>query len=800
MFVGVGLTLIAGSRRELPARWLGLTFCLFGSLFADPLLAGVSYHRAGLDGIRHGFLAMSPVAMVPLYFWRFAWDFPRRQPALLPAWAPRRIEASLFGVGLALFVAMLVTTLAADGLAARTRDVAWTIVVALQFPTLALLIAKVRTALPEERRRVALFIAGLVLGMVPLLVDILLSGFVAPYREYLSTPGRTRAAALVISLAILLVPVITVYAVVVDRVLETRLIVRQAIQYALARYSVFSLMGVPIVLLAAYLYRHRQQPLVDIFTQAPPQVWLVTLGLVICLALVRRPLLLAIDRRYFREQHDAREILASLSDSTRRAASLEQLSRLVAGEIDKALHVNSVTLLCRGEDRYEDPLDGIPPLPSASTLATLVAGSASALDIDTADSASPLRRLPASELDWLGLAHARLLLPLLDAMGALIGLLVLGDKRSETRYSAEDRFLLQAVAASAAAALQKQLRARTPSAAPYAAVDTYPDHEAAKQCDRCDRIFESSVTTCQACNAAVREAPVPILIAAKFKVVRRLGSGGMGVVYRAQDITLNRPVAIKTLPRLSDEAARRLRREARALATLYHPHLEGIYGVESWRGIPMLVLEYLPRGTLATRLQQGALSLPEVTRIGAAMADALHSLHRAGVLHRDVKPSNIGFTDDNTPKLLDFGLAVVAPAPTPPSSSQLSDFGETATRTHTELAPVADPTSGKLAGTPIYMSPEALAGEPPEVSFDLWGLAVTLFEAVAAKNPFVSGDRFETARLISSGTLPDIRLLRPDCPEAFAAFLEDALSLQRRRRPADAREFGARLRSVQPAG
>jgi hypothetical protein len=601
----------------------------------------------------------------------------------------------------------------------------------------------------------------------------------------------------VISAAILLVPAITAYAVVVDRVLETRFIVRLAIQYALARYSVLTLMAVPIVFLAAYLYGHRQQALVEILTQAPPQVWLATLALVLFLARVRRPLLLAIDRRFFREQHDARQILASLSDSTRRAASLEQLSRLVAHEIDKALHVDSVALLVRNGDSYEDPLAVVLPLSSASTLSTLVAGSASALVIDPADETSPLRRLPKAELDWIAAARARLLLPLLDVAGSLLGLLVLGEKRSETRYSTEDRFLLQAVATSAGISLQKYLHSRTP-ATPDVALDVgVRDGAPAKQCDRCDRLFESTVRVCAACGEPLHDAPVPLIIASKFRVARRLGSGGMGVVYRAQDVTLNRPVAIKTLPRLSDDAVRRLKREARALATLYHPHLEGIFGVESWRGIPMLVLEYLPRGTLATRLQQGPLEVADVIAIGVAMADALHSLHRAGVLHRDVKPSNIGFTEENVPKLLDFGLAIL-PAPAAQAlSDHVTDVAETPTRTYAALPLVADPTSGKWAGTPIYMSPEAFAGEPADVGFDLWGLAVTLFEAVAGRNPFVSRDRFETARLITTGTLPELRSLRPECPEALDRFLQESLSANRRFRPADARIFGARLRAIE---
>src|SRR5207253_8576282 len=119
-------------------------------------------------------------------------------------------------------------------------------------------------------------------------------------------------------------------------------------------------------------------------------------------------------------------------------------------------------------------------------------------------------------------------------------------------------------------------------------------------------------------------------------------------------------VAIKTLPRVSPEHAMRLRREARAMAAVQHRHLALIYGVETWRGTPLLVVEYLDGGTLADRLKAGPLAIDGVRELGISLCGALHSMHRSGVLHRDIKPSNIGFTREGVPKQLDFGLAMLA--------------------------------------------------------------------------------------------------------------------------------------------
>jgi len=796
-FAGTGIALVAGSRPG-PARSLGVVFCLFSSIFADPLVERLTPADMGA-WLRRPVLALVPVALAPAYFWRFAWEFPRFQPALLPAWAPGLFERVTFAAGGAMFCAAALFSLGdvRNGLSGVSwQDLIWTGIVLLALPTVALLVAKARTALPDERRRVTLFISGLVLGMAPLHVDILLSAVLPPYREFFQAPARTRVVAGILAAATLLIPAVTAYAVVVDRVLETRYMVRLAIQYALARYTVLGLALVPVAFLARHLYIHRLEPLVDILTRAPLPVWLALLGLTLYLSRVRRSLLHAIDRRYFREQHDARSVLASLTDSTRRVASLEQLARLVASEIDNALHVDKVALLVRNENAFEDPLGATPSLAADGTLATLAGGSSSAFDLEATTSQSPLRRLPMQDIEWIDSADATVLLPLIDSGGSLLGLLVLGGKRSEAKYSSEDRLLLQAVASAVLLTLEQRLHQRTPLPFGQGAALDVADSEPAQQCDRCERIFKSTLTTCEGCLIALRPASVPSLLAGKFRVLSRIGSGGMGIVYMGEDVDLNRPVAIKTLPRLSEAAVRRLRREARALATIHHPNLEGIYGVESWRGTPMLVLEYLSGGTLASRLRGGPLEVQTVIETGAAMADALHSLHRAGVLHRDIKPSNIGFTGDDTPKLLDFGLAVVAAPDFAKPSGDLSEHGESITRTRAMFASAPDQSSGILAGTPLYMSPEAIAGGKPDVGFDLWGLAVTLFEATAGMNPFVAGDRLETARLISHGILPDIRSLRADCPVRFATFLHDSLSVNRLQRPRSAREFGSRLRAA----
>ena len=256
-FAGTGIALVAGSRPG-PARSLGVVFCLFSSIFADPLVERLTPADMGA-WLRRPVFALVPVALAPAYFWRFAWEFPRFQPALLPAWVPGLFERVTFAAGGAMFCAAALFSLGdvRNGLSGVSwQDLIWTGTVLLALPTVALLVAKARTALPDERRRVTLFISGLVLGMAPLHVDILLSAVLPPYREFFQAPALYRVVAGILAAATLLIPAVTVYAVVVDRVLETRYMVRLAIQYALARYTVLGLTLVPV----AFLARHWTPP------------------------------------------------------------------------------------------------------------------------------------------------------------------------------------------------------------------------------------------------------------------------------------------------------------------------------------------------------------------------------------------------------------------------------------------------------------------------------------------------------------------------------------------------------------
>ncbi len=224
----------------------------------------------------------------------------------------------------------------------------------------------------------------------------------------------------------------------------------------------------------------------------------------------------------------------------------------------------------------------------------------------------------------------------------------------------------------------------------------------------------------------------------RYCVVRKLGQGGMGIVYEGWDEQLGRPVALKTLsPTQADEAARqRLWREARALARVRHPNICQIFEVSEDAGELFLVMELLPGESLDVRLQRGALPFRDAVQVALEMLAALTALHAENLVHRDLKPSNIFLTPHGV-KLLDFGLAKPT-ATTPPAEE-----------TETQLT-----AAGAILGTPQYMAPEQLQGKPADTRSDLFAAGLVLFEMLTGAPPFRGKSAVELCHAILTENPP----------------------------------------------
>ena len=796
--------LFLGGGKDARARWLGLVFLSFGTLFTDRLLGAAIPALPAAASVPLLFVARTHlIAFQPLLSWQFAWHFPRVQSALVPPWLPPLMVRVTAAAGAVLLVANLV----AHGLASPVSTAVgarvtpegetgffWQTVTVLLLPSLALLVAKLRVAHRTARRRLAWVVAGFVIGTLAMVLHVLLAWLIPRYAAFASEPGHGRIIGMSLTAFSLVIPATTAYAVVVEHVLDVRFVIRRAVQYALARYTVLALMAAPVIGLISVGLGNYTKPIGDILRDSPvfTAAFLVAAGMLAW----RRALLESIDRRFFREHYDARRILVELVDKSRKAQTTRNVITLITSEVDRALHLERISMLVRHYDSLElrDPDDRIRALDAAGPLAALIAGSHAPLTVDLSSDSSPLARLPDADRQWLADASARLVVPLLGAQDSMIGVIALGEKRSELPFTQEDRDLMMAVAASAALALEQKLQSESPRPD---GLRTPPVH-GARQCVACGRVQETGPSGCDTCGSAVREALLPAVLAGKFELERQIGAGGMGVVYRARDLTLDRRVALKVLPRVDAHAVTRLRREARAMAMMQHPNLAVIHAMESWGGAPVLVLEYLPGGTLADRIRHGVIPVAETITLGEVLGDVLHHVHRAGFLHRDIKPSNIGFTDEGTAKLLDFGLVRMM--------NRLSDLstvtdgtvlapGATGQRRITSLL-TAETAVQHIVGTPAYMSPEALATGSVDQGLDLWGLALTLYEALTGTNPFIAPTIDQTVTRVLQAEVPDARHTRPDCPPALAEFLAGALALERSRRPQSALEFSSSLRAI----
>jgi formylglycine-generating enzyme required for sulfatase activity len=274
------------------------------------------------------------------------------------------------------------------------------------------------------------------------------------------------------------------------------------------------------------------------------------------------------------------------------------------------------------------------------------------------------------------------------------------------------------------------------------------------------------------------DAPARFTTIGPYEVVSLVGSGGMGEVYRGRDARLGRDVALKVLPErlaLDGQHLSRFRREARLLASLNHPNIAAVYGIEDAKGQQALVMELVEGVTLADRIAPGPLPCAEALTIASQIAEGLEAAHKRGIVHRDLKPANVVVRSDGTVKILDFGLAKAFEA----------DASATAAGTLVTLAE----REGTILGTPAYMSPEQARGLPVDSRADNWAFGCVLYEMLTGRRAF-AGDR--TAEVVARvlEREPAFDALPADTPQSIHRLLQRCLQKNaddRLRQIADAR-------------
>ena len=685
---------------------------------------------------------MPSFLFAPAFLWTFARECPRvHRRAGLDDFARRMVSVSV-AIGFAMWVGTPATVqLAQAGYEVPVPllfDAAIATLDVLALAAVVVVALRARAAPAAEVRRVVVFAAGFLMH----------TGVSAAYDvAEVFSPGQWVAnyqwSPTVLLIQVMHFPGIVVlwYSVLAARVLHVREVVRACYRRPLSRPGLLGVAAAAPAIGLGWLALSRPERTVGALVADPlAQSLFAAAGLVLLLALGREPILRRLDSWTHPEVADQRRALAAATAALAQAGSIRTAARALTRAVRRGC--GSPAVLASAVDPAADaeafhvPAAAVTPLARTSAIAHMLESTGGTLRVHPDDETSFFALLPREDAAWVLETAADAIVPVPGPGGELVGVLAVGRRFDDRIVRPVDLPFLEALGAAAGLAVG---RLRVTNAA-----GSMPEAPPALACPDCGTVAAAGAPVGCGCGSAYVETEVPALLAGKFRLMRRLGAGGMGAVYLARDLRLERNVAVKTSTGMSLLGLMGLKPEAWAMTNLSHPAVAQVYGIESWRGRTFLVVEYLPGGTLSDRLRRGPLTEREAVSIAAALAAALAALHDAGYLHGDVKPSNIGFTASGSPKLLDFGLARGT-----------------------------DDDAVIVGGTLRYASPEVLSGRPADEADDVWSLCVVLYEMVTAEHPFAGGGVDEVTRRIRRRPLPSRhRCCRPP----------DRLGRRRRRR------------------
>jgi len=629
-----------------------------------------------------------------------------------------------------------------------------------------------------DRRRFRVLVFGALVAMLfylPRVIGTSLIRLSPRFNEFFGSPLVYMA----MSIGMLIFPMSFAYAILKQRLFDVRIIIRRGLQYALARRVLLAIPALAIGLLVVTVVAQGSQPLFSVL-KSHAASFVAIAALATLASTQRQKWLLALDRKFFRDKYDAQQLFREIVEDIRRADNVEEVAPLIVGRVAEALHTRGCGLLVRkpGENLYRvvatAPLGSFSTdLPATNKLIPLVRSLESSMSITAAGSTWLGEQLSQVDKDFLQSARIELLVPVSLKEGNTEAVLVLAGKRSEEPYSNEDTALLENVASALALLLMRGSAIRP--------------GRAFEECPACGTCYDTGTTRCTKEGAALVLVASPRMFAGRYRLEGKLGQGGMGKVYRATDVSLNREVAVKMIRDeffTDQKAIDKFRQESQITGSLAHPNVVTVYdfGAEASQRL-FLVMELLRGITLRQELRtRKRLSPSRMLELFEGICAGVGAAHARGLIHRDLKPENIFLSQKDAReivKITDFGVAKTLPVS--PDDTR-------------------DTITGALVGTVKYMSPEQLRGRSLSPRWDLWALAVIAYEALCGCAPFSGEDLTALQSSIMGVNFPPVTRLLPDASPRWQAFFERAFSQDEEDRVASVASFWGELRACLETG